>query len=85
MLQVLARGVQPVRHLFDLDTSWSEWGYFALGTIWNILVWAFFGAIIVRTAVMQFGREERMGLVEAGRFAAGGTRRSWERRCFRLR
>jgi hypothetical protein len=70
MLGVLPGGVQPVRHVFRIDASWRELGYFALGTLWNIVVWAFFGAIIVRTAVMQFGREERVGLVDAGRFAA---------------
>ncbi len=70
MLRVLPGGVQPVRQLFRIDASWRELGYFALGTLWNIVVWAFFGAIIVRTAVMQFGREERVGLVDAGGFAA---------------
>jgi hypothetical protein len=74
MLQVLPGGLQPLRHLFTRDASWGELGFFALGTLWNVLVWAFFGAIIVRTAVMQFGRDERVGLVDAARFAA---RRYW--------
>ncbi len=71
MLQVLPGGVQPVRYLFDIDRPWSELGYVALGTLWQVLVWGFFGAIIVRTAVMQYGREERIGLVDAARFVAG--------------
>ncbi len=70
MCQVLPGGVQPVRQLFRIDASWNEWAYFALGTFWNFVVWAFFGAIIVRTSVMQFGRGERVGLVDAAQFAA---------------
>lgn len=70
MIEILPQGMQPVRHLFSVETSWREWAFFALGTFWNVLVWGFFGAIIVRTAVMQYGRGERVGLVDAGRFAA---------------
>ena len=69
MYRVLPGGVPPVWQLFRLDATWNEWAYFAIGTFWNILVWAFFGAVIVRTSVMQFGRGERVGLVEAAQFA----------------
>lgn len=69
MSRVVSGGVPPVWQLFRLDASWNEWAYFAIGTFWNVLVWAFFGAIIVRTSVMQFGRGERVGLVEAAQFA----------------
>ncbi|MHB8973918.1 MAG: hypothetical protein ACYC3X_19745 [Pirellulaceae bacterium] len=70
MCQVLPGGVQPVQQLFRIDATWNEWATYALGTLWNIVVWAFFGAIIVRTSVMQFGRGERVGLVDAAQFAA---------------
>jgi hypothetical protein len=70
MWQVLPGGVQPVQQLFRIDATWNQWVYYAIGTFWNIVVWAFFGAIIVRTSVMQFGRGERVGLVDAAQFAA---------------
>ncbi|MCU0958876.1 MAG: hypothetical protein MUF48_02115 [Pirellulaceae bacterium] len=70
MLSLLPGGVPPVRHLFRIDGSWRQFGYVAVGTLWNVLVWAFFGAVIVRTAVMQLGRDERVGLWDAARFAA---------------
>ncbi|MHB8865511.1 MAG: hypothetical protein ACYC6N_24305 [Pirellulaceae bacterium] len=70
MWEVLGGGVTPVWQLFHIDASWRQWVYFAVGTWGNILVWAFFGAMIVRTAVMQFGRDERVGLRDAAQFAA---------------
>lgn len=69
MTDLLPGGVLPVRHLFQIDWSWSQLGYVLIGTVWNVLVWAFFGAVIVRVAVMQLGRGERVGLADAGRFA----------------
>jgi hypothetical protein len=69
MLALPNAGLQPVGKLFDLHASWSDRGFWAVGLLWNVAVWAFFGAIIVRTAVMQFGRGERVGLVEAAQFA----------------
>ncbi len=71
MARVVAGGLQPVRYLFAGDLSWSELGVFAIGTLWNLLVWGFCGGIIVRTAVMRLGGDERVGLLDAARFAAG--------------
>ncbi len=69
MLALPNAGLQPVGKLFDLQASWGDRLFWALGLLWNLAVWAFFGALIVRTAVMQFGRGERVGLVEAAQFA----------------
>lgn len=69
MLALPNAGLQPVGKLFDLHATWSDRGFWAIGLLWNLAVWAFFGAIIVRTAVMRFGRGERLGLVEAAQFA----------------
>ena len=74
MLMLTNGGLQPLRKLFDIRAGWGDRGFWALGLLWNVAVWAFFGAIIVRTAVMQFGRGERVGLLEAARFT---RRRYW--------
>jgi len=68
MLALPNAGLQPVRKLFDIRANWGDRSFWALGLLWNLAVWAFFGAMIVRTAVMHFGRGERVGLVEAAQF-----------------
>src|SRR3990172_8571847 len=34
--------VEPFRRLFDADLSVAQFAYFLLGTLWTLLVWAFF-------------------------------------------
>jgi hypothetical protein len=58
------------RNLFDVRLSLSQFAYFFFGGLWTLLVWGFFGGAITRMAAVQLGREERIGLVEAVRFAA---------------
>jgi hypothetical protein len=58
------------RRLFDVSLSLSQFAYFFFGGLWTLLVWGFFGGAITRMAAVQLGREERIGLVEAVRFAA---------------
>ncbi len=58
------------RRLFDVSLSLSQFAYFFFGALWTLLVWGFFGGAITRIAAVQLGREERIGLVEAVRFAA---------------
>ncbi len=61
--------VQPFAELVNAKLTFSQ---FARGTFvgfWNLLVWGLFGGAITRIAVVQLGREERVGLVESLRFS----------------
>lgn len=71
---MLAAARSPVDPLFNLafgDEDWHERGYWALGGLWNLVVWGFFGAVISRIAVVRYGRQEREGLFDAVRFVRG--------------
>jgi hypothetical protein len=61
--------VEPVRRWFDATLSWSQWSFFLIGGFWNLVVWGLLGGAIVRTAVVRFGRDERVGLRESLTFA----------------
>lgn len=62
--------VNPLLTMLHPATSWAERGYWALGSIWNLLVWGLFGGILARMAVMRYGRDQREGLGPAYRFIA---------------
>ena len=62
--------VQPLVELADRTNSLRTVAYYACAGLWNILVWAFFAGAITRIAVVQLGREERIGLGESLRHAA---------------
>ena len=66
---VAYRFVEPVYRVFDPRCSWRELAFWVFGGLWNLATWAFFGAAITRIAVVRLGRSERVGLVEALRFA----------------
>ena len=68
--QVFASYVTPFRQLVREDLTAREFAYFSMGAVWNLLVWAFFGGVITRIAVMRFGREEREGFLDAIRYVA---------------
>ncbi len=68
MLTAVACLVAPLRQLLRYEIGWSEFCYYGLGGLWNLLVWGFFGGAITRIAVMRLGREEREGLLDACRF-----------------
>lgn len=49
----------------------SAWAICIVDVFWLLLVWAFVGGVITRIAVVQIGREERIGLKEAFCFVRG--------------
>ena len=49
----------------------GEAAYYIFGLLWTLAVWGFFGGAITRMAAVKLGREERIGIGEATRFAAG--------------
>ncbi len=68
MLAAAESLVEPLRELLRIDLSWSELAYWSLGGFWNLLVWGILGGIITRMAVVQYGCDQREGLVDACRF-----------------
>ncbi|QDU96857.1 hypothetical protein [Lignipirellula cremea] len=55
----------PFVALFDHQLTLAQLAYFLFGGLWTLLVWAFLGAAITRTAAVQLGREERLSLIDA--------------------
>jgi hypothetical protein len=49
----------------------DAWAICIVNSFWLLLVWSFIGGMITRIAVMQIGREERIGLKEAFCFVRG--------------
>ena len=54
------------------SASLPRLAYFVVGGLWTLLVWAFFGSTISRSAAMQVTREERPALTQL--FAFSGRR-----------
>ena len=55
----------PFRALFRTDLSITQFAYYLSGGLWTLLVWALFGGVITRIAVMRLGREENVSLKSA--------------------
>ncbi len=64
------RFVQPYAALLDARLDPRQAAYYVFGLLWMLGVWGFFGGAITRMAAVKLGREERIGLGEATRFAA---------------
>jgi hypothetical protein len=66
---VWRKTTDPFVHLFNPKLDF--WGvlYALSGGMWTLGVWSFVGGAISRIAVVQLGREERVGLVESLRYA----------------
>jgi hypothetical protein len=52
----------PYVELFALHITLRQFAYLLTGSLLSLIVWAIFGGAITRCAVMQLGREERIGL-----------------------
>ncbi len=61
--------VSSFREMFSNQKGLGRFCYFLFGAIWMIAVWAPLGGAITRIAVVQLGREERQGLVQAMTFS----------------
>jgi hypothetical protein len=62
--------VAPAARLFQSPLSVTQAAYCALGLLWMLIVWGFFGGAMTRIAVVKLGREEPLGLRDAVRHAA---------------
>ena len=61
--------VQPTGSLFDRTASSSAFMRSLLISVWNVAVWALFGAAITRIAIVHLGRDERVSLSDSLRYA----------------
>lgn len=61
--------VDPVARLFHSPLTVTQAAYYALGLLWMLGLWGFFGGAITRIAVVKLGREEPFGLGDAVRHA----------------
>jgi hypothetical protein len=71
---VYSHFTSPFRAAFDRHNTTRETAYHVFSGLWHVAVWAFFAGAITRIAAVQFGREERVDLREALRFA---TKQYW--------
>lgn len=61
--------VGPVLGLIKSTPREGVWYYYLFGLLYTAAVWAVFGGAISRMVAVQFARRERIGLVEAVRYA----------------
>lgn len=68
LVEPLAKLLIPVVKLIDPNANFITRVYLLLCLLWNVAVWAFFGAIITRIAAVQLTGREKIGLPQAIRF-----------------
>jgi hypothetical protein len=61
---------EPFVRLFRLELTIGQTAYYAFGSLWTLIIWAFVGGVITRRAVVQLGAEEPVGILPAARFAS---------------
>ena len=70
LAEPLVKLLSPVIYFFNPKAGSLVRFYSLLVMLWTLIVWAFFGGAISRIAVVQVARQEKIGLMEAVRFAA---------------
>jgi hypothetical protein len=70
LIEPLLKFLTPVYYLFDHRANFWTYIYLLLLILWLLVVWAFFGGVITRMAVLQLSGKEGGGLREAIRFVA---------------
>lgn len=65
LVEPLLKFLTPVYYLFDHRASFWGYVYILLLIFWLLVVWAFFGGVLTRMAVMQLAGKEGGGLREA--------------------
>jgi hypothetical protein len=70
LVEPLVKFLSPIVYFFNPKAGALVRFYSLLVMLWTLVVWAFFGGAISRIAVVQVARQEKIGLMEAMRFAA---------------
>lgn len=61
--------VAPARRIFDSEAGVRTVAHHVFCFLWNVAVWSFFAVAICRITAVQLGREERVDLIGACRYA----------------
>ena len=69
MLAMPVRMILPAARIFDRTLSMGPFFYYLSGGLWTLLVWSVGGTAIARMAVVKIGRERRIDMTTALRFA----------------
>ena len=69
LIEPLVKLLSPVIYFFSPKAGFRVHFYTLLVMLWTLATWAFFGGAITRIAVVQVARQEKIGLMEALRFA----------------
>jgi len=64
---------EPIASLFSAQLTFSQLAYYMFGGLWSLVVWAFVGGTICRSATVRLGREERIGFMAC----LGHSLRKW--------
>ena len=70
LVEPLIKYLRPIVYLSHPKASFGARIYLCTVILWTLLVWAFFGGIITRMAVLQFAGKEAGGLKEAVKFVS---------------
>ncbi len=69
LLEPLVKFLTPITNMVHPNGSVSLFTFSLLGMLWTLGTWAIFGGAITRIAAVQIARRERIGMVEALKFA----------------
>lgn len=68
-LEVFKNFFGPVMDLVNSTPRDGQWWYSLFGLLYTLAVWAIFGGAITRIAAVQLARREKIGMIDALRFA----------------
>ena len=83
LIEPLLKFLTPVYYLFDSRAGFWTYVYLLLLIVWLLVVWAFFGGVITRMAVLQLSGKEGGGVREAIALSASAICRTCSRRSCR--
>jgi hypothetical protein len=70
LVEPLVKLFRPVLYFFNPNSGTLTRLYALLVMVWTLLVWGLFGGAITRIAAVQVTRQEKVGLLDALRFAS---------------
>jgi hypothetical protein len=69
LLEPLVKFLQPIAYFVNPHAGFWTRIYFLFILLWTVAVWSLFGGAITRMAAVEIARREKVGMVDAVRFA----------------
>jgi len=69
LLEPLIKFLKPIAYFLDNQAGFVTKFYFLLMVVWTLAVWSLFGGAITRMAAVEIARREKVGMVDAVKFA----------------